>query len=139
MEINCLITDYFLGDQGTDLPEVPRLRQGAVRLAPLLLVPHQRGYVLPLLFCYNFIPYCQVLKSCRSFRQCCETVTIFFTVSIPTIDKLWFRFRLLTSFVSGSRSNTQFYIVSTFLIPFHYGSGTAINYGSGSGSGKVRN
>jgi hypothetical protein len=36
---------------------------------------------------------------------------------------------------------TQFYAVSvrTFLIPFYYGSGTVINYGSGSGPAKVRN
>ena len=32
------------GDQGPDFPEVPRLCPRAVRLAPLLLVPHQRGY-----------------------------------------------------------------------------------------------
>jgi hypothetical protein len=34
--------------------------------------------------------------------------------------------------VKGRKSNTQFYTVSvrTFVVPFYYGSGTGINYGS---------
>ncbi len=35
------------------------------------------------------------------------------------------------------KSNAQIYTVSTFVIPFYYGSGTVIIYGSG--SAKVRN
>ncbi len=46
-------------------------------------------------------------------RQCCGTVTIFYDsgsdfwkvmVSVPTFEKLWFRFRLLKSYGSGSVS-----------------------------------
>ncbi len=34
--------------------------------------------------------------------------------------------------LNKGNSNTQFYTVSTFVIPFYYGSGTVITYGSGS-------
>merc|ERR1739842_262269 len=35
------------GDQGLDQPEVPWVCEGAVCMASLLLVPHQRGYPVP--------------------------------------------------------------------------------------------
>ena len=41
-----ILTKYS-GHQGPDLPQVPRLCQGAVRLETLLLEPHQRGHPVP--------------------------------------------------------------------------------------------
>ncbi len=42
-------------------------------------------------------------QACQHYtlQQCCGALTIF-TVPVPTFDKFWFRFRLLTSYGSGS-------------------------------------
>ena len=47
------------------------------------------------------------LRNIARFNQCCGTVTIYFTVPLPTFNKLWFRFwfELLTGYGSGSGSS----------------------------------